>query len=883
MHHPWFRTRPAQPVGSIAGVRVGGKFLFVGEEKFYVRGTTYGPFQRGADGDFYHDPEVVARDFEQMAECGINAVRTYTVPPRWLLDCAERFGLRVLIGSAWEQHVAFLEDRRQARDIERRVQAGVRACAGHPAVLGYAVGNEIPASVVRWYGRRRVEGFLKRLYGAAKSADPSGLVTYVNYPTTEYLELPFLDFVSFNVYLESQERLERYLARLQNLSGDRPVVMGELGLDSRTHGMLGQARMLDWQLRTVYQSGCAGAFVFAWTDEWHRGGHEVAEWDFGVTDRERRPKAALASMQRAFAEVPVGAEGDPPRVTIVVCSYNGERTLGECLAGVERIDYPNYEVLVVNDGSTDATSTIARSFDVRLIRTANQGLSNARNVGLEAATGEIVAYLDDDAYPDPHWLQYLVGEFSRTSHVGIGGPNVAPLEDGLVADCVAIAPGGPSHVLVSDREAEHLPGCNMAFRKAELEEVGGFDRQFRVAGDDVDICWRLQERGWTLGFSPAAMVWHHRRNTVRGYWRQQQGYGRAEAMLERKWPSKYNSLGHVAWAGRLYGAGAGGRPLLFRGRVYQGTWGSALFQSIYQPRPRLLAMLPLMPEWYLVIVGIAMLAALGANWSPLLAIASLATPAAAVLLVQAGLGAGRGVSASASRHAHGLVRVWALSTFLFLLQPLARLIGRLGSGLTPWRRRSVRGRRYTWPSPVTVWSERWRSADEWLRTFETHLRERGVATHRGGDFDNWDFEVRTGSLGAVRLRFGIEEHGGGRQLIRLRWWPRSSLARMALLVGLAGISIAALADGAWLAGSVLGGITLLVLLLKLQEFGVSASAVAEAARSIEEEGPDGPPTETPAPALRLSDVQAGRLAASHVGEVPMDSTPVGPPSRREAW
>jgi GT2 family glycosyltransferase len=95
----------------------------------------------------------------------------------------------------------------------------------------------------------------------------------------------------------------------------------------------------------------------------------------------------------------------------------------------------------------------------------------------------------------------------------------------------------------------------MAFRKASLQAIGGFDPQFRVAGDDVDVCWRLQEQGWTLGFNPAAMVWHHRRNSVRAYWKQQQGYGKAEALLERKWPQKYNGAGHLTWAGRLYGKG----------------------------------------------------------------------------------------------------------------------------------------------------------------------------------------------------------------------------------------------------------------------------------------------------------------------------------------
>src|SRR3712207_4168666 len=121
--------------------RARGKFLFVGDEKLYVRGVTYGTFRSDRDGNEYHDLDAVGRDFAQIAASGLNAVRTYTVPPRWLLDAAQRHGLRVMVGLPWEQHVAFLDDRARARDIEQRVRVGVRACAGHPAVLAYAIGN----------------------------------------------------------------------------------------------------------------------------------------------------------------------------------------------------------------------------------------------------------------------------------------------------------------------------------------------------------------------------------------------------------------------------------------------------------------------------------------------------------------------------------------------------------------------------------------------------------------------------------------------------------------------------------------------------------------------------------------------------------------------
>src|SRR5437773_216395 len=109
--------------------------------------------------------------------------------------------------------------------INDLVRAKVRACSGHPAILAYSLGNEIPAGLARWHGRRKIERYLEKLYRVVKAEDPGGLVTYVNYPSTEYLQLRFLDFFCFNVYLESQERFAAYLARLQNIVGDFPLVM----------------------------------------------------------------------------------------------------------------------------------------------------------------------------------------------------------------------------------------------------------------------------------------------------------------------------------------------------------------------------------------------------------------------------------------------------------------------------------------------------------------------------------------------------------------------------------------------------------------------------------------------------------------------------------
>lgn len=804
-------------------VQVRGKFLFVGDHKLWVKGVTYGTFRPDAQDLQFPARDIVEHDFAQMAENGVNAVRTYTVPPRWLLDVAAAHGLWVMVGLPWEQHITFLDDPERVRDILKRVKAGVTACANHPALLCFAVGNEIPAPIVRWYGRRRIERFIRKLYDLTKGVDPAALVTYVNYPTTEYLELPFLDIFSFNVYLEQRDRLEAYLARLQNLANERPLLLAEIGLDSRRNGEASQAISLDWQIRTVFSEGAVGTFVFAWTDEWYRGGQDIEDWDFGLVTRDRQAKHALATVRQVFAEVPFPPDVKWPSISVVVCSYNGARTIRDTLEGLKTLDYPNYEVIVVNDGSTDATPDIVREYNVRLISTENRGLSNARNTGWREATGEIVAYIDDDAFPDPHWLKYLAWTFLHHDFVGVGGPNLLPPGDGPIAECVYNAPGGPVHVLFTDRVAEHIPGCNMAFRRQALAAIDGFDARFRAAGDDVDLCWRLQDAGGTIGFHAAAMDWHHRRNSVTLYWRQQKGYGKAEALLEEKWPERYNSLGHLKWDGRLYGRGWTVPALPSRWHVYHGTWGHAPFQPLYHSSPSTWLSLPLMPEWYLVIGVLAVLNLIGLSWTPLLAVTlPLLIVAIALPVTQAVRSAVKATFISKPTGFEHL-RLRAITAYLHLLQPLARLIGRIRHGLVPWRwcGGQDRSTRLFGANP-TLWLERWQDPAALLSRIGDELNLVGIPYHAGGDYDDWDLEVRGGLLGSARLNMTVEEHGGGKQLFRFRIRPR--LARWGLwLAGVFGvIAILATLDAAWVAAATTATIAVGLMGLAVRDSGVAA-------------------------------------------------------------
>jgi glycosyltransferase involved in cell wall biosynthesis len=816
---------------------VEGKFLYVASHKLYLRGVTYGPFRPDESGCTYHNPDIARRDFAAMRAIGINAVRTYTVPPNWLLDVAHEQGVRVLagVGLAGEQLVAFLDDRRLKKDVRRRCAADVRACSGHPAVLAYAIGNEIPAPIVRWHGRRRVERFLADLYDLAKEQDPTGLVTYVNYPTTEYLQLPFLDFHAYNVYLECGQSLAAYLARLQNLSGNKPLVMAEMGLDSLRHGVRTQARSIERQVRTAFAAGCAGAFVFAWTDEWHTGGLDIEDWRFGITDHLRRPKPAISRTRRAFEAVPFCAGRRLPKVSVIVCTYNGGRTIGECLNGLDRLKYPNYEVIVVDDGSTDSTPQIVARHNVKLISTDNHGLSSARNTGLRAASGEYVAYIDDDAWPDPHWLDYLVHTFETSDYAGVGGPNLVPPDDGPVSQCVANSPGGPTHVLLTDQLAEHIPGCNMAFRASRLREIGAFDSQFRIAGDDVDVCWRLQDKGYTLGFHPTAIVWHRRRNSVRAYLRQQFNYGRAEAMLEVKWPQKYNAIGHICWRGRLYGGASGGSGIGFwPSRIYHGVWASQPFQSLYTPAATVAA-LPLMPEWYLLVIALLGLGALGWVWHPLLTALPLAALALVVSVVQALRAARLAQAATEWRGSRGArVRQCALTASLHLVQPIVRLWGRMSFGLTPWRRRRPpRLARALCPTPQSnaAWSESWETAEQRLAAVERILRGKTIPLRRGGPFDEWDLEVRDGLFACARTRMAIEQYPAGHQFVRFRNWRCFPVLGVLSILALALLGLGAACGHAPVAAAVLGA---MALLMTARAAGDGAAAIETLENALQE-------------------------------------------------
>ena len=238
-------------------------------------------------------PEQTARDFALARELGANLLRVYHVPPRWFLDLAAQHDLLVLIDIPWNKHLVFLDDAARRADARQAVCHAVLACAHHPAVFAYSVANEIPPDVVRWSGAARVADFIDELVAEAKRIDPDCLCTFTNFPPTEFLHPQTLDFICFNVYLHQPQPFKNYLARLQMIADAKPLVLGEFGIDSLREGEAAKCEMLAWQIELAFRGGLAGAVVFSFTDDWHRGGEQVTDWQMGLTTAPRERKAVV--------------------------------------------------------------------------------------------------------------------------------------------------------------------------------------------------------------------------------------------------------------------------------------------------------------------------------------------------------------------------------------------------------------------------------------------------------------------------------------------------------------------------------------------------------------------------------------------------------------
>lgn len=709
---------------------VRGKYIYEGGEKVFARGVSYGPFAPNSRGERYPEPARAEADFALMRALGANLVRVYVPPPSWMFELAVKHGLRLMVGMPWPFHMAFLDSRAMMRDIRQTIRNGVTEMRPYAdAIFAYSIGNEVRSDIVRWHGPRKVGRFLHELYDIGKQADPEGLFTYSNYPSAEYLDLNFLDFVSFNVYLHREPDFRRYLTHLMAITDDRPLMLSETGMDTIREGEANQAELLSWQARAAFELGLSGFVVFAFTDEWHTGGAEITDWAFGLVTRDRAPKAAFAAVREVFAGSFPPALAGMPKASVIVPAFNAGNTLGACLDSLKHLNYPDYETIVVDDGSRDLTAEIAQVEGVRTLKLEHRGLAAARNAGIAAAEGRIVAFIDADARADRDWLYHLVETIARRGAVAAGGRNFAPENVSATAAAIAAAPGEPREVRSGDDRLAQVCGCSMALDKARLPDAEIFDPAFATAGDDVDFSWRLRDMGFELAYAPAAVVIHERRRTVGAYLAQQRGYGHAEGLLFRKYPER-------GAEGVYGGSGLPANWFGFAPRIYYGAFGRGLFQSVYPGAiPPLAAQVPLTVEW----IGAAAILIAAGVFDRFFA--ALGLSAIAISIICACAGAALAPAKRIRPAARGLL------AFLWLAGPLTRSIARArakwsfapdtsSSGTAPTRARG--GRIVLSPEGSSNTPP---EAEAALAAMHQALVRRGAAVAKGGKYDRFDLEI----------------------------------------------------------------------------------------------------------------------------------------------
>lgn len=242
-----------------------------------------------------------------------------------------------------------------------------------------------------------------------------------------------------------------------------------------------------------------------------------------------------SKMARSFRMM--GRERDNPFVSIIVPVLNGERTIKKCMASLLGTDYPAElrEVLVVDNGSTDRTADIVKSYPVSYLREERRGAPRARNRGIEASKGEILVFTDADCIVSREWLRALVQPFGAQDVGGVAG-EIVSFPPSTAAERYAARMRHLSPQLYLSRPL--LPFAvfaNLSFRREVFDQVGLLDGEL-FQGDSTDFCTRfLRGTSLKLAYAPKAVVFHRHRETAWELFQQQWSYGRGHALLYIKY------------------------------------------------------------------------------------------------------------------------------------------------------------------------------------------------------------------------------------------------------------------------------------------------------------------------------------------------------------
>ncbi|HVN63505.1 MAG TPA: glycosyltransferase, partial [Candidatus Binataceae bacterium] len=740
--------------GSSATVKAHGKFFSRSGQKFFFKAMRLPEI--GATLDFNDQLKLLAR-LEDLKSAHTTGLLLSETQAPTVLDLAAQTGLTAIVELTISPDD--LLQHRNFRAAVSRIAKITHALERHPALVGFLIDCPIGADAIRLVGLGRARNRIERVLRAVKYAAPKALAAFKLRPETRALSLLEEDFLFAEIPPLEPVEIRDFVVAIHNLAEARPVII-EFAQTSP-----GQ----DEAVAIAFGTGAAGVVAPP----------VPAPISSGWMDVRMLRAAELLPFVTLNGTCPPRPQ-QQPMVSVVICAYNAERTMRPCLESLRKLDYPNFEVVIVDDGSRDRTAEISADFpEFRLIRQPNKGLSVARNVGMHAARGEIIAYTDSDCVVDPHWLTLMIRTLTEKNFDGCGGPNYAPHEEERMAACCAASPGAPCHVLVGEDRAEHLAGCNMVFKKSALLKIGGFDPQFTAAGDDVDICWRLLDAGFRLGFCPAAFVWHFRRNTIKAYYGQQRGYGRAEALLYPRYTGRFNLMGQIAWRGTIPGI-ARTIPGGSRKRV-RWTAATAADQTVFDPQLTLLGTLPQTLEWN-ILAAIALIASLVLGWTIV---------PAAVMLAMGPIWALYYAWHAPLERCHDGFLARLMIAYLAYTGPMSRAISRYKTRVNAMTDTPVAEKIRQRPAifaqsrevRLAYWNEQYKSRDQLLERMLKLFARMGQPAVINHGWNDFDLELRPNLWTRVEIRTADEEHSGLRLKNHVSGRIRLTRVTLAALAG----------------------------------------------------------------------------------------------------
>ena len=237
-----------------------------------------------------------------------------------------------------------------------------------------------------------------------------------------------------------------------------------------------------------------------------------------------------------------------PRVSIIVpCKAIGDYAV-ECLEHCNQLDYPDFEVLVLPDEKPEGISLPGAT----IIPTGAMGPSEKRDLAAQRSSGEILAFIDDDAFPRRDWLTHGVAPFAEEGVAGVGGPAVTPPSDSVLLQASgavyqSLLGGGfyaYRYVPGNRKEVDDYPTCNLLVRKSVFLQAGGFGTEY-WPGEDTKLCLAITKKlGKSIVYEPQVLVYHHRRNIFKGHMKQVASYALHRGFFVKKFPETSRRLSY---------------------------------------------------------------------------------------------------------------------------------------------------------------------------------------------------------------------------------------------------------------------------------------------------------------------------------------------------